>query len=320
MVGDTVKLYGIYLVRNEVDIIGLNVLYHLSLRFDGILIVDNGSSDGTERVLRRLSWDKRVRWTRNDSAYRQSEITTQLAQEAFKSGADWVVPIDADEFLYSARGNLKEVLAESTAGALSVQIVNFVQRREQLVSSPDALASMTMRVAQPVGPLGRCQNLVESRQIGFVEMAYPPKWISRASATLQIGSGNHTVAGVEGPCQGTDKIVILHAPLRSRAILEAKAEQGQRVISPDSGFKPDEGWHVRRFLRLQEEGALEQEWKANSYLGDSIDVYGMPHPLVFDPTLRDILAPWMQIPLWKRYFYRNPPTLLRMPRFIQRRF
>jgi hypothetical protein len=52
-------------------------------------------------------------------------------------------------------------------------------------------------------------------------------------------------------------------------------------------------WHIRRWRRLAEEGALEEEWRANSYADESLDVYGKPHPVVFDPRLRDAVAPWI---------------------------
>src|SRR3712207_6180913 len=92
------KIFGISMVRNEVDIIRLSVLHHLSLGLHRLLIVDNGSTDGTDEELKRLEQDKRVSWTRDTSQYRQSEILTELAREAHRLGADWVVPFDADEF------------------------------------------------------------------------------------------------------------------------------------------------------------------------------------------------------------------------------
>src|SRR5436309_15500717 len=85
---------GIMIVRNEVDIIRLNVLYHFGLGIDRFLIVDNGSSDGTDQVLEELSRQGRVQWTSDSGPYRQAEITTELAREAFRGGADWVVPIE----------------------------------------------------------------------------------------------------------------------------------------------------------------------------------------------------------------------------------
>jgi hypothetical protein len=41
---------------------------------------------------------------------------------------------------------------------------------------------------------------------------------------------------------------------------------------------------------------------ANSYLGDSLDVYSARRQLVYDPTLRDMLAPRIQAPRWKGFF------------------
>lgn len=95
------QIFGLMMVRHEADIPRANVLHHLSLGVDRFLIVDNGSSDDTDQVLREPSEDGRVRWTRLEGPCRQSEITTELACEAFLRGADWVVPIDADEFWYA---------------------------------------------------------------------------------------------------------------------------------------------------------------------------------------------------------------------------
>jgi hypothetical protein len=144
----------------------------------------------------------------------------------------------------------------------------------------------------------RCEELVESHQIAFVEMIYPPKWISRPSATIELAAGNHAVSGIDGPYQETDEIICLHAPLRSRSALEAKREHGRRV--EEVGFQQGQSWHVRRWRRLQEEGGLDEEWAANSYVGDWIDVYGTQHRVIFDSMLRDVVAPWVRQPLWKR--------------------
>lgn len=286
------------MVRNEADIIRVNVLHHLSLGLDCLLIVDNGSTDGTDRELQRLSRDRRVRWHRDDSPYRQSEIITGLARDAFRSGADWVLPLDADEFWWAPHGKFTDVLALSTAGAIRVEVVNFIQRGDRKRASPEALQYMTRRVASAIGPSERCQELVESRQIAFVEMMYPPKWISRASETIEIAAGNHEVSGVEGSYEDTDEIICLHAPLRSRSALEAKAEVGKR--QEEAGWPDGMGWQGARFRRLQKEGGLDDEWAANSYVGDSINVHGTQHRVIFDPTLRDAVAPLIPQPLWKR--------------------
>src|SRR5512143_161327 len=107
------KVFGLMIVRNEVDILRINVLHHFSLGVDRFLIVDNGSTDGTDGVLRELSANGRLEWRRDGGPYRQSEITTELAQEAFRQGADWVIPVDADEFWYAPFGDFRSVLEKS---------------------------------------------------------------------------------------------------------------------------------------------------------------------------------------------------------------
>lgn len=46
-------------------------------------------------------------------------------------------------------------------------------------------------------------------------------------------------------------------------------------------------WHLRRFNRLQEEGGLDQEWLANSYAEDMLNVYGSERKVIFDSRLCD---------------------------------
>ncbi|HEY3174049.1 MAG TPA: glycosyltransferase [Thermoanaerobaculia bacterium] len=284
-------IFGISIVRNEADILRINVLHHLALGIDRFLIVDNGSSDGTDRVLRELGADRRIRWTRDDGPYRQSEITTELAREAVREGARWVLPIDADEFWWASGGDLRRLLDDSEAGALRAQVLNFVQRRDQIDSSPDALLSMTKRAPLPIGPLERVRERVESGRFAYVEMMYQPKWIFRPSTSVEVAMGNHAVTGVDGPEMDTGEIVCFHALLRSRAALELKVEQGRRV--EELGLDPVQSWHARRWKRLKESGDLEREWRANSYEGNFLDVYGVPHRLVFDPRLRNLVRPWI---------------------------
>ena len=283
------QIFGLMMVRNEADIIRVNVLHHLTHGIDHFLIVDNGSSDGTDKILQELSQTGRVQWTRDLGSFRQSEITTDLAREAFLRGADWVLPIDADEFWYAPRGSLKPVLEKSSAGALNVTIVNFVQRFDQIERSSAALLHMTRRTPEPVGPVERIRELVETRQNSFVEMVYPPKCVSRASLALEIGVGNHGVTGVSGELEQTQEIVCLHAPLRSRAVLEAQVDHGRRVAAAGNLL----AWQPLRWLRLAEREGLDKEWLANSYTDDCLDVYGVKHPVVLDPRLRDVVTPWM---------------------------
>ncbi len=289
------KVFGLMMVRNEADILEVNVLHHLALGLDRILIVDNGSSDETPRILRRVAADRRIRFRRDEGSYRQSEIITELAHEAYLDGADWVLPIDADEFWITADGSpLDEVLAATEAAALQVELTTFVQRREQENAETSALLHMTRRPPAAIGPIERIRELVASRQIGYVESVYPPKWVSRASLALDIGMGNHEVKGLAGPWRASERIQCLHAPLRARSVLLAKmVDHGQRAL--ELGEDDHLWWQAHRWRRVHENGSVDEEWSANSYRDDELNVYGQRHRLVFDPRLRAQLAPWIEL-------------------------
>lgn len=285
------RVAGLCMVRNEADIVRVTVAHHLAQGFDSILLLDNGSTDGTDRILQELSArDGRVRWTSDHVEWRQAELMTELAREARRDGADWVVPFDADEFWLAPRGSFRQVLAETAAGALKAQLRNFIQRRDRRnVAGAEALLTMTRRAEPTVGTWEEARGLVESDRIAFVEMTYPPKFVSRASTELEIATGNHGVSGLDADWAETTGIVCLHAPLRSMRALEAKADRGRRMDSAE--WPRDLGWHARRFRKLMEAGLLEAQWRANSYEGDVLDVAGEPHRVAFDPTLRDVILP-----------------------------
>lgn len=134
-----------------------------------------------------------------------------------------------------------------------------------------------------------------------------PKVISRTAPEIGLVKGASRVDGVNGDVADTGELRILHAPLRSHEGLEARSLSAARR-RPSGSTSSGPGWHARRWNKLRDEGRLEEEWAANSYAEDCLDVYGETHPLVFDPTLRDAVAPFVAAParpLWKRLLGRQ---------------
>jgi len=154
---------------------------------------------------------------------------------------------------------------------------------------------MTRRSPDPVGPPELTGQLVEQQHTSYVEAAYAPKLICRASDELTIGLGNHDAKGLSGPVVATDAVVCLHAPLRSRANLVHRAETADRVENEE--FVPGTAWQPRRWAEL-DAAELDVEWRANSYDGVgglSIDVYGYEHPVIVDTLLRDTVVPYFSL-------------------------
>lgn len=287
------RIAGICVVRNEADIIGVAVRHHLSLGLDHVLVLDNGSSDGTVDALAHLARRLPILWSRDDSAYRQVELRKGLAEDAVARGADWIVSFDADELWVPVGKTLAAVLAAAReAAGLGVRVRTFVQRREERVATARSLLTMTRRVAEPVGPVESTRELVESGAISFAEMLYPAKVVARATPGVELGPGSHWIEHPAAPSIETRALVCLHAPLRARALLDAKAEQGRRL--QEAGEPEWLGWHVRRWARLAERGGLDAEWAANSYdAAGALEVAGRSRPLVEDRTLSDLVRPYL---------------------------
>jgi hypothetical protein len=95
------KLVGVSMVRNEADIIEAFVRHNLSV-LDGMVVVDHGSADATLDILNALCRERLPLVALRSEAvgYVQQAIMTQVVRNAFASArADFVFPLDADEFL-----------------------------------------------------------------------------------------------------------------------------------------------------------------------------------------------------------------------------
>jgi len=97
------QVYAITMVRNEEDTIGHWIDHVVSEGFDGIIIADNMSDDGTRRIIEDRIPMYRIPIKVIDDpepGYYQSKKMTSLAHHAHSQGADWIFPLDADEIIY----------------------------------------------------------------------------------------------------------------------------------------------------------------------------------------------------------------------------
>lgn len=98
-------------VKNEAPIIHEWMAFHVAAGFDRLVIIDNGSTDGTADVIRAFGEAEKVDLIDWPGPGTQVAMYEHVAAR-YRDRTEWLAFIDADEFLYPVEGmDLRETLA-----------------------------------------------------------------------------------------------------------------------------------------------------------------------------------------------------------------
>lgn len=245
------KLVGIAMVRNEADIIEPFVRHNLA-QLDALLIADHRSDDGTAGLLARLQAEGLPIEVQPEHgrAYQQGSVMTRLMRAAAARGADYVLPLDADEFIGCDAGSVRAMLAQQPPGAaLSVPWRTYVPCPDDCSEEPDPVRRITHRLATEVHPMYKV--VVPAR------MAADPE--------LSLNAGSHDlVLNCTGKAlrslRRDHPLFIAHYPVRSAQQLLAKAVRGWLAVLQKADRVPGEAYQWSRlYRRVGEERPLDRE-------------------------------------------------------------
>src|SRR5262245_43659768 len=144
------RIVAISMVKNESDIIESFIRCHAPL-VDAHYVLDNDSGDSTFAILTRLRDEGLpvVPIRDVDGDYDQGRKTTALMRRAAaETGADVIVPLEADEIL-PARGRLglEAMLGTIAPGSIGLMGgLNYVPAHDDDPREPDPLRRITHRV------------------------------------------------------------------------------------------------------------------------------------------------------------------------------
>jgi len=233
------------MVKNEQDIIEAFVRHNIRL-LDYLIVLDNGSIDDTGNILSKLAQEigNLVVCQDKTFAYTQSESMTRLLQECQRRfSADYVVPLDADEFLEADdRASLLGILTQIPEGGFGlVPWRTFVLTPESVNAAMDDIPrSMRWR---------RRQELPAYRKAILRPNGRP-------ATDVIIEQGNHAVRSKSGsaiPGVMLCGLSLLHFPVRSRDQFVAKSVVGwMAYLAKDAhAVQRGEGIHWRdNFVRI----------------------------------------------------------------------
>jgi len=150
------RIVTVTMARNEGDIVEAFVRHHLPW-VDHMIILDHDSTDSTPAILRELVREGLPLTVQANHSllFQQGPMTTSLARRAFAEfGADFVLPIDADEFLRApSRSALEAALAAIPAARMGrVSWQNYLCHEADDPQVLNPVARMQHRARQEVSP------------------------------------------------------------------------------------------------------------------------------------------------------------------------
>lgn len=197
----------------------------------------------------------------------QPATIIELAKLAHSFGADWIIPFDADEFIYSATDTetIRDTLAKLTVAGISSLTIPMYQQHDWWWREP--------------GPKPL------------------PKIAYRFNPGAKVGPGNHTVTGLpEGATVAHNVLHLREIQYRGYEHFKRKITERNATIDPSLG--PEFGWHHKQFANASE-GDLLKAWM--QYLDRPVVWDPVPtiHRPAFDGptfTMRQLLKQAMMWP------------------------
>lgn len=243
------------LVKDEVDIIESNLLWHRSLGIDHIMVTDNGSTDGTLEILEAWERTGDIKLVRDNGPYRQDVLMTGMAKMALEAwNPNWVIAGDADELFAPRAGHFKDELEASPHSLLNVPMINFIPTEYDDPNVADSFCRIQHKVARPL-PIPRIPELLKVSAMGI-----SGKIIVRPQHLEKLQFGNAAARLTRGTAGRSANLVVNHYSVRSREHFFGKVLRGADAFKAAPDYDRNIGYHWRRWYRQYESGKLEAEW------------------------------------------------------------
>lgn len=223
------------LCRDEEDVIGYNIAYHLAQGVDFIIATDNASSDRTAALLERFARQGTLHLIHQPRlTHDQSIWVTRMARMAAKRfDADWVINNDADEFWLSREGNLRTALAAIPDEAACLAVPRSDMLPLRCTTTRPFFEAMVTRLTGNESVHGTRLQV---------------KACHRAEPAILVADGNHHVqVGGRRLLGRSDHLLeIVHFPLRSVAQFERKIGQGAEALRANKRVGRNVGRHWKK--------------------------------------------------------------------------
>jgi hypothetical protein len=229
------RLVSITTVRNEADVIEAFVR-HTATFVHQVVVLDNGSTDATRRILDDLAAHGCPLLVLSDGSIgnRQWQRMTRLMREvaAGQLRADWILPLDADEFIVPAGdASLAGALARAS-GPVHVPWVTYVPHPSDDVHDRNPATRLRHRA---------------SAEASWQKVFVPGALATRDGVRLSQGSHDVELGGVGCAAERLTGVHLAHLPVRDPAQFASKIAVSQLQLLAMHDGNPAWGRHIRRF-------------------------------------------------------------------------
>jgi hypothetical protein len=249
-------------VFDNADSLREYVDWHLALGVDFIVAADMGSADGSQDILADLARSGLLNWSsqlrKNLDGYDPLTALAKIARDRFD--ADWIILLDADEFLCTTGESLHDIVQIAAEEEISVLTI---PRFNMTGALPDSdqhyLEILNLRIDRPSAV--RPDTMISGDlQVPQVFARIMPRIIVRASSFVEYEPGAHTAVTSYGNVGQRAELKISHYPFRNFREYERKVENIAAFMAVNQHLPPGWGWHWRRYIRLRNAGELKAEY------------------------------------------------------------
>ena len=222
------RLIGISCVGNEADIVEAFVRHHATL-LDHLVILEHNTLDGTREILDRLVAEGLPISVEHSTERKHLQVafTNRLLRVALtKQRADWVFPLDCDEFLVvPTRADLDAALMQAGPAHGRIKWINYVPSPADDVTEPHPLLRIRHCYDYPAPSVDEnpwaWKIAVNARFLGDY---YLDRYeICRGSHFLSLLG---QVRPISAPMLPLNGVSLAHFPVRSAEQLAIKAALG----------------------------------------------------------------------------------------------
>lgn len=216
--------------HNEEDILSTFVRHNASL-VDRMIIVLRRTSDRSAQILRYLAregYDLDIRESSEHGHIQSSILTALMHENARRDRPDWILPLDADEFIAGTIEQSLALLSSQNVGLLPWY--TYVPTPNDPLGQPNILKRITYRRA------------IESPQ--FFKICIPRSLAHNPETVIPLGSHFlcNKKTGEHFPSQEIPHVFLAHIPVRSERQLRQKVVSGWESHCANPDRKPGQAF------------------------------------------------------------------------------